>query len=124
MEVLNDHNRVPIFHVVEVVDLGSEHFSDNGHRRSLDNRRWVEKLLLERQKSPLRLLAVENRSLSFVERHLQQFDLRAFLEPLRLEDHSTEDHDLSLVRLRSTRQLAKANGSVNERLERFWDNPR
>lgn len=53
MEVFYDHNRVPIFHVIEIVGLGPGHFPDNGHGCSLNNRGRIEKFLLNRQESPL-----------------------------------------------------------------------
>jgi|SRR4026208_2584965 len=97
MQMLHNHHRVSILDVVEVFDLGLREFSDDRHLCSLDNGRRVEKLLLDRQESPLRLLTVKNRSLVLIERQLEQLDLCTILQSLRLKHLATEYHELALV---------------------------
>lgn len=53
MQMLYDHDRIPILNIVEVVGLGSGDFPDDRHLGSRSNGRWVEKLLLDREKTPL-----------------------------------------------------------------------
>jgi hypothetical protein len=47
MQMLYDHDWIPILNIVKVIGLGPGNFSNNGHLGPLSNRRWVKKLLLE-----------------------------------------------------------------------------
>lgn len=70
VQVFYDQYRVPILDIVEVFGLRPGHLSDNRHVCSLGYSRGVEKLLLDGEEAPVRLLTVEDRALALIERQL------------------------------------------------------
>ncbi len=97
MEIFHDYDRVSIFDIVEMFDLRFRQFTHDRHAGPGGNGRRIEKLLLDREEPPLGLLTIEYRSFTLVKRQLQQLDLGAVLQSLRLQHLAAEYHDLALV---------------------------
>lgn len=97
MQIFHDHHRVPILDIVEMLDLCLRQFSNNRHLCSFGDGRGVEKLLLDREESTLRLLTIGNRLLSLIERQLQELDLCSILQSFGLQHLAAQYHDLAPV---------------------------
>lgn len=92
MKMLHDHDGISILHIVEMLDLGSGHFSHDSHLCAFDNGGRIEKFRLQRKKPPLGLLAIDAWPLLHVQRQLQELNLRSSLEPFGFQHISTKYH--------------------------------
>ena len=89
MPVFHREGGVAIVVFVHLLNDGPGDFADERHLRPGRQCCWIE-LLVKDQYSPLRPREVRRWLLICSERELQQFDLRPFFEPLRLEDFTAE----------------------------------
>jgi len=100
MQMFHNQGGISILYIIEAIGLRSGNFSDNRHPRSFDQRGRVQKLLLQREKPSLRLLAIEGRLFSVLERKLQELDLRAAAESLRFQNLATKHEHTPLIEFR------------------------
>lgn len=114
MHMLDDHEWIAILDFVKVIGSHSNHLSHDGHPGSLTDRGRIEKLLLDRKKTSLRLLTIVNRPILPIERQLEQFELGAVLEALAFQHFTSDDKHSSWIGLRRSQQLSKGHRSVDQ----------
>jgi hypothetical protein len=99
MPVFHRQGGIAIIDFVHLIDDGPAYLPDEGHQQPRRQCCRIEELLVKDQHSPLRLREVRRRLLILVERELQQFDLCSLFEPLRLKDFTSEQNEMSFIRL-------------------------
>ncbi len=67
VQILHNQHRVSIFDIVKVLGLRPGYFTNDCDRCSFGNGRGIEKLMLDGEESPLRLLTIRNRPLTLIE---------------------------------------------------------
>lgn len=98
MPVFHHEDGIAIVVFIYLLNDAPVDLADKRHQRPRRQCCWIE-VLMKNQHSPLRLREVCRRLLVCGERELQQFNLRPLFEPLRLENFTAEENEMSFVRL-------------------------